>query len=72
MPPFSFVTVSVLLSSVLFSHDPTRLFTQEPSRLVAASNVRLRAAPLETAEMVATVPLGALAVELESGGEGGA
>jgi hypothetical protein len=46
--------------------------SQEPTRLVAASNVRLRAAPVPDAAVVTTVPLGAELVELETGGESGA
>jgi hypothetical protein len=54
----------ILLSSAL-------LASQEPTRLVAASNVRLRAAPAASADVIGTVPLGAALVELETGGEGG-
>jgi hypothetical protein len=48
------------------------IFTQEPTRIIAASNVRLRAAPAADAAVVASVPLGATLVELETGGENGA
>ena len=47
------------------------LLSQEPSRLIVASNVRLRSAPIETADVVAGVPLGTVLVPLETGGDGG-
>jgi SH3 domain-containing protein len=43
---------------------------QEPGRLTTASNVRLRAAAEDTAQVVASVPLGTELVQLDTGGEG--
>ena len=60
----SIVPLAVLISLAL---SP-----QEPTRIVAASNVRLRAAPVADAPVVAAVPLGAELLELETGGERGA
>ena len=60
------------MSPLIAAAISVAFLAQEPSRLIAASNVRLRTAPAETASIVASVPLGATLVQLESGGEGGA
>ena len=59
------------MSALLAAAISVACLAQEPSRLIAASNVRLRSAPAEAAEVVAAVPLGVALVQLESGGEGG-
>ncbi|HEX5214612.1 MAG TPA: SH3 domain-containing protein [Vicinamibacterales bacterium] len=60
------------MSALIAAAISVTFLAQEPSRLIAASNVRLRSAPAETAEVVAALPLGTALVQLESGGEGGA
>jgi hypothetical protein len=65
VPSLTAVVPVLLLSADL-------AFAQSPNRLVAASNVRIRAAPREGAAEVRAVPLGTPLVELETGGESGA
>ena len=60
------------MSALLAAAISVACLAQEPSRLIAASNVRLRSSPAESAEVVAGVSLGTALVQLESGGEGGA
>jgi hypothetical protein len=60
--------VHPLLLAAAFS---TAFVLQDPTRIAGASNVRIRATPIDSAALVATIPLGAPLFELETGGESG-
>jgi hypothetical protein len=60
----------ILVAGLVVSAGSLAVFAQEPTRITAASNVRLRATPSESAPVVASLPLGTDLVQLDTGGEG--
>jgi hypothetical protein len=65
-----FMLLRLLFAGLIFSSGSVLALAQEPTRITSVSNVRLRASPSETAAVVASLPLGAELVQLESGGDG--
>jgi hypothetical protein len=65
MPLLRQALIPVAVSLIL----PSLVFAQDAGRLTAASNVRVRAEPVESAAVVVTLPLGTSLVGVETGGE---
>jgi hypothetical protein len=60
----------ILVAGLVVSAGSLVVCAQEPTRITAASNIRLRATPSESAAVVASLPLGTDLVQLDTGGEG--
>jgi hypothetical protein len=60
----------ILVAGLVVSAGSVLVSAQEPSRITAASNVRLRASPSETAAIVGTLPLGTDLLQLDTSGDG--